>query len=271
VALGEVFAVKDVFLEITIDQDDNGLQDDSPITPRQQIVTTAYAFRAKVAERVDDLAITEDMMAASSITTAKLGSGAVTTDKIIGSAVISTSIADGSVEMVDLADNSVSTSKLQADAVNGSKVADGSLTGADIQDSSLTTNDIAANTLTSDDYEDGSVTRHTLGSGAVQTAYTDELVMLRGTFNASGATILASTGLTCTWIGTGTYRLDYPGIFNGNPTVVASSHGTYSHDNMLSSYAQGPNACIVRVTDGGSNGGSLQNGEFNVILVGPGN
>ena len=72
-SLAEIWTSKDMFLGITVDDGDPATVDPE-LAPRQQIVTTAFAFRAKhaetadIAKRVENGAITQDMLANNSVT-----------------------------------------------------------------------------------------------------------------------------------------------------------------------------------------------------------
>jgi len=57
---------------------------DPEMTPRQQVASSAFAFRAAVAGTVDDGAITTGKIADGAVTTAKVADGAVTDAKIAG-------------------------------------------------------------------------------------------------------------------------------------------------------------------------------------------
>jgi len=59
---------------------------DPPLTPRQQLVTVAYAFKA---DSVKDGAITANSLANNAVTSAKIANNAVTTAKIANGAVTS--------------------------------------------------------------------------------------------------------------------------------------------------------------------------------------
>ena len=59
-AMATVFANKDVFLGITVD-DGNDSTTDVEVTPRQQLVSTAFAFRASVAESAESVASASDL------------------------------------------------------------------------------------------------------------------------------------------------------------------------------------------------------------------
>jgi hypothetical protein len=113
------------FLEIVVD-DGSGTftAADVPITPRQRITTTAYSFRARVADTVPNLsiastaladgAVTSPKIVDNSITTLKIADGSVTTSKIPDNAITSAKIADGSIGTADLANASVTAAKLDA-------------------------------------------------------------------------------------------------------------------------------------------------------------
>ena len=106
-----VFSSKEVFLGITVDDGDSGTADPE-MSPRQQIATTAFAFRATVAEGVDAGAITTDMLASNAVTTnqladsaitsAKLAPNAVTTDQLADGAITTNKIVDGTIQLEDL-------------------------------------------------------------------------------------------------------------------------------------------------------------------------
>lgn len=96
---------------------------DPEMTPRQQVASSAFAFRAAVAGTVDD----------GAITTAKLADGAVTTAKMADGAVAGAKITDGAVTNAKLADSSILTANIGDGAITTPKFADGSVTAAKIE------------------------------------------------------------------------------------------------------------------------------------------
>ena len=78
---------------------------DLEITPRQQLVSTAFSFRAKEAESVIN----------DSVGTSSIADGAITLLKMGSESVNGTSIVDNSITSVDLANGAVSASKLASD------------------------------------------------------------------------------------------------------------------------------------------------------------
>lgn len=79
---------------------------DPEMTPRQQVASSAFAFRAAVAQTVDD----------GAITTAKLADGAVDTGKLADGTVMTTKIADAAVTNLKLADGAVTGAKMASEA-----------------------------------------------------------------------------------------------------------------------------------------------------------
>lgn len=147
------FSSADVFLGLTVDFDDNGsVSNDTEISPRQQIVSTAFAMRAKVAEGVDTGAITETMLGGGAVTSSKLATGAVGASVLADNAVSASSIVDLSVGTLDLADNAVTFAKmadsavgsaeLQTNAITNVKMADNSIGNAELADNAVGTNEI---------------------------------------------------------------------------------------------------------------------------------
>jgi hypothetical protein len=80
---------------------------DTPLTPRQPIVSVAYALRAERAKTADQ---------------ANLADGSVTTSKIADGAVSSAKVADGAVAGPKLADAAVGTAKIADGAVTPAKL-----------------------------------------------------------------------------------------------------------------------------------------------------
>jgi len=106
-----VFSSKEVFLGITVDDGDSGTADPE-MSPRQQIATTAFAFRATVAEGVDAGAITTDMLASNAVTTNQLADSAITSAKLASNAVTTDQLADGAITTNQLADGAITTNKI---------------------------------------------------------------------------------------------------------------------------------------------------------------
>ncbi len=123
-ALAEVFDGSARFLGITID--DPAVTTDPEISPRQQIVTSAFAFRARVAESVIGQSVTSSMLANNAVGTAQVADSAITLGKLAGNSVDASKIADNAVGTGEIANGAVTASKLGADvgvwSVSGSTV-----------------------------------------------------------------------------------------------------------------------------------------------------
>ena len=181
-----VFANKEVFLGITVD-DGNPATTDAEITPRQQLVTTAFAFRATVAESVDNGAISNAMLDANAVNTDQLVASSVTNDKMAASSVTSANIVDGTITKADIGtdaveadeiaanavgtseikDGSVTLGKIAANAVDSSKIVNSSITGSDILNGTITSVDLAENAVDSGKIVNGSVTGSDILNGTI--------------------------------------------------------------------------------------------------------
>ena len=164
-----VFANTSLYLGITVDVD-NVPSNDTEITPRQQLVTTAFAFRAGVAAKLDDAAVTGTMIAASAVSTAQLGANAVTAEKIATSAVTTTQILNGTIGVDDLGTGSVTTAKILDGTVATADIADSTVTTAKQADSSITTAKILDATIATADMADAAVTTAKIADGAATSA-----------------------------------------------------------------------------------------------------
>ena len=272
-----VFGAATRYLGVTID--DGTAAVDNEISPRQQFVTSSYAFRAKVAESVDNLAITSGMLAnsavgstqlaAASVTNAKLGTDAVLTTNIGNLNVTTAKIADANITTAKLADASVTGIKIAsatiaaanlatgavtsngildgtiatADMADGSvttaKILDGAIATADLADNSVTTAKIANATITGTDIAAGTITNNNLGSNTVTTE--ENLRLVRGTVSAA-AGITAGSGFTVSG-GAGQYIVNLTTPFNAAPSVTVS---------LANSWDAAVNTSSVVVTGNGS-------------------
>jgi len=116
---------------------------------------------------IDNGAITESKLAATSVSNAKLAtnavaasniqSDAVTTAKILDANVTTAKIADGGVTTAKIADGGVTTAKIADSAVTSAKIADGTIVNADISGTAA----IAQSKLAGI-YTDGGSTNHTI-------------------------------------------------------------------------------------------------------------
>jgi len=187
-----------VYLGITVD-DGNAGTVDAEISPRQQLVTGAFAFRATVAESVDNLAITTGMLATSSVTTNQLGAAAVTAAKIANDAVTSAQILNGTIGVDELAtgavtsdkilDGTVTSADIAADTITAGDIAPGAVASSEILDASIATADMADATVTTAKIADGAITTAKIASGVNLSA---------GTLAATGNATIGSAGGTAT-------------------------------------------------------------------------
>jgi hypothetical protein len=84
-----------LYLGVTVD--DGTAAVDPEIAPRQQMVSGAFALRAKVAESVAGGAVTTAMMADGQVSTVKIASGAVDSSRILDLSIVATDIANSTI------------------------------------------------------------------------------------------------------------------------------------------------------------------------------
>lgn len=178
-AFDTVFNGAQRFLGVTVD--DGTAAVDPEIAPRQQLVTSAFAFRARTAEGVTANAITSSMLAAGAVTPISIAPNAIDSTKLATGAVTAASVAAGAVATASIADNAIDSSKLAAGAVTNAKIADNSITAAKI----------AASSIDSARIVDGTITNADLANGSVSSAKLDGSIALWG---ASGGNFFRTTG-----------------------------------------------------------------------------
>jgi microcystin-dependent protein len=202
-----------VYLGITVDDGNPGTVD-AEISPRQQLVSGAFAFRATVAESVDNQAITTGMLAGSSVTANQLGTAAVTTGKIDNSAVTNDKIQNGTIQEGKLADGSVTSSK----------ILDGTITFLDIAADTIRAGNIAPGAVASSEILDGSIEGIDIGNNTIKMESllfaVQQALCPPGTIVAYGGQTAPSGWLLCN--GQVIYRTTYPALFS----AIGTSFGT---------------------------------------------
>ncbi|MCF7675990.1 MAG: hypothetical protein K9N23_13405 [Akkermansiaceae bacterium] len=225
--VAEVFANKEVFLGITVD-DGSPATTDAEISPRQQLVSTAFAFRASVAEGVDNGAISNAMLDANAVNTDQLVTSSVTNDKMAPSSVTSANIVDGTITSADIgtdavgadeiAENAVGPSEIAANAVDTSELKDGSITTIDIANDAVTAAKIAADAVGASEIASGGVGADEIATGAVGTSEiadgsitgndlaTGTITAAKIAPNAVGTSELADSSVTASKLGANTMQ-----------------------------------------------------------------
>ena len=248
-----------VYLGITVD-DGNSATVDAEISPRQQIVSGAFAFRATVAESVDNQAITTGMLASNSVTDAQIGTSAVTSGKIAVDAVNGDKILNGTIQAVDLANGSVTSDKIldgtissldiAADTITAGHIQPGAVASSEILDGSINAVDINSSAVTTVKINDAAVTTEKIASGVNLAAGTlsatgnvtigssattrtlllnnksvpvaeENLRIVRGTVTGA-AVITSGTGFTAAIHDWTTVKITFTTAFSSPPTVVVS-------------------------------------------------
>ncbi len=165
--LDTVFNGSERYLGVTVD--DGTTASDTEISPRQQMTSTAFAFRAKVAEALAG-SVSTAQIADGAITLAKVAGGAVGYGKIAQNAVDSAIIIDGNVTEADLGTDAVTTIKIKNANVTADKLATDSVTFAKIAGGAVGYGKVAHNTVDSAIIIDGNVAEVDLAADAVTSA-----------------------------------------------------------------------------------------------------
>ena len=177
---------------------------DPEITPRQQIVTTPFAFRSTVAETVAVGGVNTGAISDSSITLSKLGTGSVDGFKIV----------DGSIGTADLAGSSVTAGILAGSSVTTAAILDGAVGTLDLADQAVTSLKIFDGTVNTVDLADSAVTNAKIANGSVSLSKLGSDV---GTWTASGSNLYRSSGNVGIGITNPSRRLHVQAASSGNP------------------------------------------------------
>jgi hypothetical protein len=225
-----------VYLGVTVD--DGTPAADPEITPRQQIVSAAYSFRAGIADSVVDGALSTNMLADTSVTTNKIGSNQVTTVKIADSNITTAKIADSNITTTKIADLNITGAKIAANAITSDKIADGTITNADIGNNQINSAKIADGSVTSADIADGGIATVDLADSAVSTnkvaanaidynklaAAVQQSLCPPGTIIAYGGETAPTGWLLCN--GSAVDRSAYPNLFTAISTRFGSGNNS---------------------------------------------
>ena len=176
------------YLGVTID--DGSTAVDNEISPRQQIVSGAFALRSKVAESVDGLAITTAMLANNSVTTTQVNNAAITTSKLDASAVTAAKIADATITGAKIAADTIVAGNIAAGAVGTSEILDGTIATADLANLAVTTAKIATDTILAGNIAAGAVGTSEILDATIATADIADLAVT--TAKIATDTILAA-------------------------------------------------------------------------------
>ncbi|MFD2302616.1 hypothetical protein ACFSYE_05555, partial [Roseibacillus ishigakijimensis] len=180
------------YVEITLIDDSDSAQ---VFTPRQRIVSTPVALRAKTAEKalaVEDDSVTSASIANGSISGADIANdtikgnnlgansvggyhilnGTIQSDKLASDAITSDNIQNGTITSADIKDRSISYLDIQEETIGWGEIKDGRVRSQEIADNTITSDDIANNAVRSEEILDNSITKSDIGTGAV---WSDEI------------------------------------------------------------------------------------------------
>ena len=256
-----VFGAATRYLGVTID--DGTAAVDNEISPRQQFVSSTFAFRAKVAESVENAAISQAMLDNNVVDSAKIIDHSILSEDILDRTILSADIKDGEIKQNNLADSSVSSAKIIVNAINTNHIGDYAVLAGDLGSSSVDTrvivnesiysedikngqvlsDDIGDNSIASHDILDGTITAADLGTNTITTEETIRIV--RGAVNANG-TRARGEGFSVERIdvnGVEQYHITFTTAFNDIPTVNATLFG--DQYNILGILSHTPSKIII--------------------------
>jgi hypothetical protein len=225
-----VFGAATRYLGVTID--DGTAAVDNEISPRQQFVTSSYAFRAKVAESVDANAISSAMLATGAVGSTQLAAAAVTNAKLGTDAVLTTNIGNLNVTTAKLADLSVTTGKIADANVTTAKIADANVTTAKIADLNVTTGKLADASVTGIKIASATIAAANLATGAVtSTAILDGTIATADITDSAVTTAKIADGAIAT-ADIANSAITSAKIADGNVTGADIAAGTITSDNL---------------------------------------
>ena len=163
-----VFTSASCYLGVTID--DGTAAVDNEVSPRQQLVSSAYALRAKVAEGAANQSITTAMLADAAVGTSQVADGAVTSGKLASGAVTATQIADVTITSTKFATGAVDSAAIADGAVTAIKLANATITPANLAYDAVTSEAILDGTIATSDLADGAVTTAKIADGSITAA-----------------------------------------------------------------------------------------------------
>jgi hypothetical protein len=120
--------------------------------------------------KIKDANVTAAKLAADSVETAKIVDSNVTAAKLAADSVTTAKILDANVTEAKLASNSVTNAKIADSAVNTAEIADVAVTTAKIADVNVTTGKLADGAVTTAKITDANVTAGKLAADSVETA-----------------------------------------------------------------------------------------------------
>lgn len=165
--LYSIFVVPEIYLEVAID---DGTGTFLPITPRQRIASSPYAYRATIAESVIDQSITTGMIADASVTTGKISDKTITAAKIADNSITAAQIGTGAVTSDEILNGTITGIDLALSAVTETRLLDGAVTSSKIKDRTIVTADIALGAITANEIASETITASKIATSAVGTS-----------------------------------------------------------------------------------------------------
>jgi hypothetical protein len=143
-SLDTVFTGAARYLGVTVDGGSGTFSGDPEISPRQQIVTMPYAFRAKIAEGVVSQSVTAAMLANNTITATQLAPATITGTQLANLTVATANLADNAITTTKILDSTIATADLADNSITTAKILDGTIATADLANGAVTSAKLAA-------------------------------------------------------------------------------------------------------------------------------
>ena len=228
----------------------------SPISPRQQILSAPYALQAENSEflagygwdavftdtgRPDTGHLPGAKIADASITSGQIGPGAITTSQLASEAVTAANIAPAAVGAVQIANGAVGTQQIANGAVGTQQIASGAVGTDQIAIGAVDTEQIATNAVTSDQIAPGAVGTAEIAAAAVTSSQIGIPLSLSGDVGVILARFGVPSVLDITNSAVSTvlprFYAGYGLKVGGETAIAAYSHAGYAAYIADSSYA----------------------------------
>ena len=132
------------------------------------VSTIAHGINFSTIVKTNDTGtVSNGMIAANAVTTAKIADLNVTTGKIADSAITSAKIADLGIATGDIADSAITSAKIADLTIVAGDIADGAITSAKIADLTIVAGDIADGAISNGKIADSSITSAKIADGAI--------------------------------------------------------------------------------------------------------
>tara|TARA_R110002167_G_scaffold366377_1_gene595595 strand:+ start:134 stop:2968 length:2835 start_codon:yes stop_codon:yes gene_type:complete len=111
--------------------------------------------------------ITSTQIAANSITSTHIAGGTITSDQIAANSITSTQIAGGTITANEIATNTITAAQIDGGTITANEIATNTITANEIVANTITTDQIAANTITANEIVANSITSDQIAANTI--------------------------------------------------------------------------------------------------------